>query len=262
MAYYDSIQNESDYQAAASSSQAQSFEALQSSTHEKTAAYHWGADHLLAFRVICKLPNAVLPLLQSEISRVKAAKDEWHDVINQLIQGPRESNAVLGQMTEVQILRSYENSGLGHMWAHLASTLKLQAPKDGLMAASSGPNPQTDCIFYHGHVEEPLVAEYTAILAKTLIQHLIAFAQSPGKKGSIIQRRDNRRIHRGQNSWSFDEGGVEVLPSRKQVALFEAKRLFQHVKNGEPTVSDGLLSQVVGVALAMRDSGVSVSAKK
>lgn len=46
------------------------------------------------------------------------------------------------------------------------------------------------------------------------------------------------------------------------MALFESKRLFQHVKNGEPTVSDGLLSQVVGVALAMRDSGVSVSAEK
>ncbi|KAF3072374.1 hypothetical protein CFAM422_005309 [Trichoderma lentiforme] len=255
MAYYDSIQNESDYQAAASSRQAQSFEALQSSTHEKVAAYHWGADHLFALRVICKPPNAVLPLLKSEISRVKAVKNEWHDVINELIQGPRESNATLGQMWEGDILRSYQNSVTGPIWADLVSTLKLQAPNDGLIPEGSGPNPQSDCIIYHEHVEEPLMARTTAFFANTLIQTIIAFAQPLGK--CTVQLRWDRRIHWGQNSWSFDEGGVEVeaLPSRKQVALFESKRLFQHVKNGEPTVSDGLLSQVVGVALAMRDSG-------
>ncbi|KKP07309.1 hypothetical protein THAR02_00633 [Trichoderma harzianum] len=115
IAYYDSIQNESSYQAAASSRQAQSFEALQSSAHEETAAYHWGADHLFALRAICKPPNAVLPLLQSEISRVKAVKDEWHDIINELIQGPGESNATLGQMWEGEILRSYQNSVIGHI---------------------------------------------------------------------------------------------------------------------------------------------------
>ncbi|KAL6795434.1 hypothetical protein J3E68DRAFT_427063 [Trichoderma sp. SZMC 28012] len=262
MTYYDSIQNESSYQAAASSRQAQSFEALQSSAHEETAAYHWGADHLFALRVICKPPNAVLPLLQSEISLVKAVKDEWHDIINELIQGPRESNATLGQMWEGDVLRSYPNSVVGYIWGHLASTLKLQAPNDGLIPAGLRPNPQTDCIIYHEHVEEPMVAEYTAVFAKALIQTIIAFGQSLDEKPSI-DLRNNRRIHWGQNSWSFDEGGVEVavLPSRKQVALFESKRLFQHVKNGEPTVSDGLLSQVVGVALAMRDSGVSVSAE-
>ncbi|OPB38231.1 hypothetical protein A0O28_0013350 [Trichoderma guizhouense] len=239
MAYYDSIQNESSYQAAASSRQAQSFEALQSSAHEETAAYHWGADHLFALRVICKPPNAVLPLLQSEISRVKAVKDEWHDIINELIQGPRESNATLGQMWEGDVLRSYPNSVVGYIWGHLASTLKLQSPNDGLIPAGLRPNPQTDCIIYHEHVEEPMVAEYTAVFAKALIQTIIAFGQSLDENPSIDL----------------------LLPSRKQVALFESKRLFQHVKNGEPTVSDGLLSQVVGVALAMRDSGVSVSAE-
>ncbi|UKZ73750.1 hypothetical protein TrVFT333_001400 [Trichoderma virens FT-333] len=222
MAYYDSIRSKSSYWAAVSSRQSQNSQALQSSTHQETTALHWGIDHLFAWRVICKPPSAILPFFQCKVEFAEAGKDEWHQVIHQLIDGPRESNSALSKMSEVQIYQSYSRGPFAHIWApwHFFCNRKL-----------------------------PIATRFRR-----------PFSQPPDERSSTIEYRGRLR-YRGENSESVDEGGIEAIPSGMQVALLEAKRLFQHMENGRPVVSDNLLSQVVGVALDMKDSVVSISAE-
>lgn len=58
---------------------------------------------------------------------------------------------------------------------------------------------------------------------------------------------------------AIDNGGVQVMYSDNsfQVAILEAKRGFQEVSEGVLTISDELLAQVVGEALALRLSGTN-----
>lgn len=52
------------------------------------------------------------------------------------------------------------------------------------------------------------------------------------------------------------------LDNSFQVAILEAKRGFQEVDEGVSTISDELLAQVVGEALALRLSGTNTICKE
>ncbi|EHK22145.1 uncharacterized protein TRIVIDRAFT_60979 [Trichoderma virens Gv29-8] len=254
MAYYDSIRSKSSYWAAVSSRQSQNSQALQSSTHQETTALHWGIDHLFAWRVICKPPSAILPFFQCKVEFAEAGKDEWHQVIRQVIDGPRESISALSKMSQAEIFQSYSRGPCGLIWADLAILLQPEAPNSDPTPPTVRPNPQNAYLFFY--LDCPVVpcpAEVTVNFASSLIRTILSFSQPPDERSSTIEYRGRLR-YRGENSESVDEGGIEAIPSGMQVALLEAKRLFQHMENGRPVVSDNLLSQVVGVALDMKDS--------
>ena len=76
----------------------------------------------------------------------------------------------------------------------------------------------------------------------------------------ILEFRDARTTvnfesRRGNPRWrmtAIDDGGVRMFRTGQEVtnvALLEAKRRFQDIGDGKPTVSDDLLAQMVGQAL-------------
>lgn len=69
-----------------------------------------------------------------------------------------------------------------------------------------------------------------------------------------------------EESWeAIDDGGVHIIGEPRstsiQVAILEAKRTFQQIIDGKPMVSDDLLGQVTGEALALRISGKQLISK-
>ncbi|KAK2810948.1 hypothetical protein FQN50_002539 [Emmonsiellopsis sp. PD_5] len=107
----------------------------------------------------------------------------------------------------------------------------------------------------------PLVEDYTVRFLNCLIRCVLNYGQSPDKKGPFVQYRDERLAHayRGPGATevqyqAIDDGGVQLHvpgPAKKvQVALLEAKRSFQGITGANATVSDELLAQIVGEAVA------------
>ncbi|PGH30947.1 hypothetical protein GX50_06304 [[Emmonsia] crescens] len=105
----------------------------------------------------------------------------------------------------------------------------------------------------------PLVKDYTVRFLSCLIHCVLNYSQSIAKEGPFIQYRDER-LGYTYNSGArkgfeaIDDGGVQLEwpRNKRQVALPEAKRSFQDITNGRPTVSDKLLGQIVGEALASK----------
>lgn len=84
------------------------------------------------------------------------------------------------------------------------------------------------------------------------------------KPGPLIHFRDQRQMHTITVSeeariTAIDDGGVQIYTGEKilQVAILEGKRTFQNLDDGKPTVSDKVLAQMVGEALALkRDTAI------
>ncbi|KAM0259658.1 hypothetical protein ACHAQJ_003237 [Trichoderma viride] len=197
-------------------------------------------------------------------------------------------------MSEPEIVQAYENNGLlGTVWAALAPLMKEQIPSNlatteestrtrnppvtfapfvssSSMQVESSPSEeerpstgssQPQSIGYHEHLAAPLLEDNTMHFASSLIRYTINYGQRTGKSLSYVQYRDERLRHKDSGgSWeAIDDGGMHIIQesrnNRIQVALLEAKRTFQQINDGKPVVSDDLLGQVAGEALALRSSG-------
>ncbi|PGH00718.1 hypothetical protein AJ79_08138 [Helicocarpus griseus UAMH5409] len=288
MAYYDRIKTPRIFLENALTRQAVSFATLQQSENWECAASRWGIQHLFACRVICKQPSDILPLLADRV--YPGCEDGLHECINNLIQGPRDSAATLKRMAEIQIVHAYERESLGYVWAALAPLLKSErvdfhtstserrvrerrqperqdyvssagfqissSPPDMADTASSAPS----SIEYTEGPSAPLVEDYTVRFLSCLIRCVLNYSQPLTKSKPFIQYHDERLAYAfGTNTEkgfkAIDDGGVQIeQEENSQVALVEAKRSFQDIRDGSPTVSDELLAQIVGEALAARVS--------
>ncbi|TWU77544.1 hypothetical protein ED733_007493 [Metarhizium rileyi] len=193
-------------------------------------------------------------------------------------------------MSEAQIVHAYEPEGLGYTWVAMAPLLR--SDHDDIRAsASDGPTrerPQRELTGFVssqglqfgssptdrpdtassapsrlGYVERssaPLVEDFTIRFLSCLIRCVLNHAQPLNKTSPFVQYRDERLMYRTKQSedrskefGAIDDGGVQVkyLDNSFQVAILEA------VDEGVSTISDELLAQVVGEALALRLSGTS-----
>ena len=153
-------------------------------------------------------------------------------------------------------------------------------PSDTMQVASSSPvdsnddRPDTALSVPSsiGFVESsaPLVEDYTVRFANCLIRCVLNYAQPLNKGLPFLEFRDERPAYvygrdKGGIFKAIDDGGIQFGHKRlrAQVAILEAKRSFQDIINGVPSVSDELLAQVVGEALALNnDKVVKISNNK
>ncbi|EAS32413.3 uncharacterized protein CIMG_03437 [Coccidioides immitis RS] len=106
----------------------------------------------------------------------------------------------------------------------------------------------------------PLVEDFTVRFMSCLIRCVLNYVQLVNKELPIIHYRDRRlsftceEAGMGHPFEAIDDGGVQLqhLGENLQVAILEAKRSFQAIADSRPTVSDELLAQIVGEALALR----------
>ncbi|KAL7946513.1 hypothetical protein V8C42DRAFT_320874 [Trichoderma barbatum] len=145
-------------------------------------------------------------------------------------------------------------------------------PSNSFVIGSSSPNrPPTSSgsehsIGYRGNVHAPLLEDATIRLASSFIRCVLNYVQPTNKEGPFIHFRDARLTHRYQTIVenttveAIDDGGLQLLGRNGvlfQVALLEGKRAFQTIVDGKPKVSDELLAQLVGEALALSQSETS-----
>lgn len=289
MPYYQTVQSRHDYARAVSSRNWSSFEALQKDGSVEGGPSQWGQAHLFACRVYCRQPTDILSVLAHRIR--PRSEDGIHDCIDKLIAGPREARQELQQMAEPQIVRAYEIEGLGYTWAALAPLLRqdqsnlqtltsnrstrerTQRDLTGFVSSqdlqigsspADRPNTASSAPSSVGYIEgsyAPLAEDCTIRFLSCFIRCVLNYAQPVDKVLPYVQYRDMRLMYRSEADQdqnnplvATDDGGVQImqLDTGFQVAILEAKRDFQDINDGVPMISDKLLAQVVGEALALR----------
>ncbi|KAL7937882.1 hypothetical protein V8C35DRAFT_276308 [Trichoderma chlorosporum] len=261
MAFYGSIQTLAKFRHEAAATGAQSFQDLSASADWKTAG--------------------ILPSIERTVRALERNKGDWHQVIKDLVHGPRENMATLAGVSELNIVRAYQNDGLGHLWASLAPLLvnnRLPLPSsrnlrdrnpsvasashassagDSLQSPTpSSGNSNVSSIGFHEIEWAPLLEDMTVRFASLFIRHILNYCQPLGKTSPLIQYRDAREKYEDDASpfRAIDDGGMQLFAqggNKYQVAIVEAKRTFQTIENGTPTISDELLAQMVGEALGV-----------
>ncbi|KKZ64276.1 hypothetical protein EMCG_09738 [[Emmonsia] crescens] len=267
MAYYNIIETPRDFLEAALSQQAVSFMTLQQSDSWESAASRWGIQYLFACRVICKQSSNILPLLADRIC--SGCETGIHHCIDNLIQGPREGTETLGQMAELQIVQAYDLESLGYVWAALSPLLQLDTSIRKTMTSERPVRERNrpdhgEYISSEGFQisSSPLERPNTASSLPSSVGYMERSSASlpVDKELRFIQYRDERLAYAygeprvGKRFEAVDDGGVQLKHMGKifQVAILEAKRSFQDIIDGSPTVSNELLAQIVGEALALR----------
>ncbi|KAM4065293.1 hypothetical protein HRG_004378 [Hirsutella rhossiliensis] len=174
-------------------------------------------------------PKKRLPLLESGGYLPRDLRN-IHACIDGLIEGP-ESIDALKNKWEPELVQHYEPDSLGYVWAALASF--------GLAA--------------------PLVEDATVRLASCFIRCVLNYGQRRDKTGPVLCFRDERRTYsyaEGKKQiHAVDDGSIRLMDpvnTSQHVAMLEVKRTFEKVIEGDPSVSDELLAQMVGETLALR----------
>ncbi|KAM4063449.1 hypothetical protein HRG_011864 [Hirsutella rhossiliensis] len=114
-----------------------------------------------------------------------------------------------------------------------------------------------------GYIEglvAPLVEDATVRLASCFIRCVLNYGQHQDQAGPFLYFRDERQTYsfsRGKMHMvhAIDDGGIQFIDldgDHQHVAMLEGKRTFAKVIDGIPIVSDELLAQMVGEALAIR----------
>ncbi|KAK4034278.1 hypothetical protein C8A01DRAFT_39245 [Parachaetomium inaequale] len=120
----------------------------------------------------------------------------------------------------------------------------------------------TSSVGYTENPQVPAVEDLTLRLASCFVRFVLNYSQ--GDSTPTLEFHDERssasyQLRTGPASTAsiqaIDDGGVRMFQPGDEslgVALVEAKRSFQAIEEGRPTVSDGLLAQMVGQALLTR----------
>lgn len=104
----------------------------------------------------------------------------------------------------------------------------------------------------------PILEEATVRLASCFIRCVLNYAQPVERPGLFLEFRDERlnysyKLARSHPVHAVDDGGIQVFieGTTRQVALLEGKRTFQKIVDGKAIITDELLAQLVGEALAL-----------
>lgn len=283
MAYYNNITSEALFARYARGG-AESFDALYQSADFETGVSRWGTAHLFASRVICAKPRKRLALFSDDFPDSASGV---HDCIDRLIDGP---TAGFKDKFEHQIVQLGQPDSLGYVWAALArllqaekqatatksdittrlfrpatqhqgyvSSASMQVGSSSPTRPGSGSDGSTESLDWVNKISSAPLEDLTVRLASCFIRCVINYAQ-PIDKAFPIYFRDERLAHIFENSVgttieAIDDGGLQIQKDGDflQVAMIEGKRAFQmFTTEGEPTVSDNTLGQLVGQALALR----------
>ncbi|KAH6974755.1 hypothetical protein EDB80DRAFT_741504 [Ilyonectria destructans] len=278
MAYYDHVRARSDF--ARQAVNALSFEEFQGGENSSAVSL-WGRDGLFACRVLCKAPKSKLPLLVPYL--LTNSEMQSRPCIRGLISGPREGE--LFKMSEGQLVREASPDSLGYVWAALRPFL---APVDASSAQrpsrqsnkpdrygnyvppkdydfSSSPSMDApsslsgESIGYAEKHPTPPLEDLSLHLIKCFARCVLNYGQSL-ESASDLEIRDDRLTYRGLTPRStllieaVDDGGLRLFRTNGNhyhVAAIEAKRDLGTILDGSPTVSDHVLAQIVGEALAL-----------
>jgi len=287
MGYYDTIRNASAFQEAASTEHADNFDVLlRSAARCPTAVSLWGRKQLFASRAICTEPKTRLPLFADHYPDDATVEP----CIRDLIAGYG-SNSKLSNMQEPQIIRQYEPDSLGYVWAALAPFLRAAEAElpvstsdrsqrhrwppsenaayvasDSFQIGSSSPNrPESapaseSSIGFAQTPSAPLLEDSTIRLASCFIRCVLNYGQPLDKSSPFVHFRDERKTYNYDTTQAqrsveaIDDGGLQLFNGKEmiQVAMVEGKRTFQTITEGKPVVSDEVLAQLVGEALALK----------
>ncbi|UKZ64340.1 uncharacterized protein TrAtP1_005557 [Trichoderma atroviride] len=113
---------------------------------------------------------------------------------------------------------------------------------------------------YGPDIPGPLVEDATVRLISSIVRHILNYQQDT-TQARLLSWRDQRVTYgyKGDSRTvsATDDGGVEMWSpgnqNFRQVALLEAKRSLRNV-GGQPFVSDEILAQMVGQAIALQRS--------
>lgn len=284
MAFYDTIRNPSAFHSAASDKRTKSFQTLSNSARWKPIASDWGQQYLFACRVICKRPSKILPFLQEHVENLEKNKGKWNDSINELLDGPTEDNAELRKMSEAQIIQAGKYKVTGYVWASLVPLLEPLPLNPRVFDLRERNRVQSSSASSDGDLPEPISVRrgstksvgfirprpaplpptiLTARFAGHLIRCILNTSQPLYKASPYLEYRDESITYSDKASkWqAIDSGGIQVATVDQkiyQVTVLNVKSTFQRVENGRPTVPDQLLSEIVGGALAIRESAASI----
>ncbi|PNY27614.1 Uncharacterized protein TCAP_02465 [Tolypocladium capitatum] len=242
----------------------------------ESAASKWDSKQLFASRVLCSAPNQRLPLFSGFFPQSPRG---INPCIDSLIDGPR-SVAALAQMSEPQLVRQYEPDSLGYVWAALAHFVRANTNPASAASTRAPSNRATNIPDRYGNYapsnqpigsspprppssesdSTPLLEDATVRLASCFTRCVLNYAQPPNKSGPFVQFRDERltssySLDPTHSIRAIDDGGVQLYRETgavAQVAQLEGKRTFNTIIDGRPVVTDGLLAQMVGEALALR----------
>ncbi|KAM5353091.1 hypothetical protein ACJZ2D_017025 [Fusarium nematophilum] len=137
------------------------------------------------------------------------------------------------------------------------------SPESGRRPATSGSDSSFASTGYMEKLEGLLLEDATIRLASCFIRCELNYAQPVDKQEPFLEFRDERltysyRLGGSQDVHAVDDGGIQVFDARfsrlHQVALLEGKRAFQKITDGVADITDELLGQMVGEALALQQN--------
>ncbi|POR37668.1 Uncharacterized protein TPAR_02134, partial [Tolypocladium paradoxum] len=287
MAYYNTIKDPSTFVQKARGKA--NFAALYRARDWESAVSKWDSKHLFASRVLCSAPNSRLPLFSNffpESPRgIHHCIDQLIDGPASIAALAQMSEPQLVQQYEPDSLGYLWSALAAFVQAILSvpnptttpSTPKRESKKPSLLGdyvrsdqiqIESSPPDHHDrppssgsSVGYVEKLEAPLLEDATVRLASCFIRCVLNYAQAWNKPGPFVRFRDERLTYSysldGTHSVrAVDEGGLQLQLNTGpktvvQVAQLEGKRTFNTIVNGRPVVTDGLLAQMVGEALAL-----------
>lgn len=130
--------------------------------------------------------------------------------------------------------------------------------------ATSDSNETCSSVGYVKELVAPLVEDATVRLAGCFIRCALNYGQHRDQTNSFLYFRDERQTYSFKQDklrilHAVDDGGIQLMNQAggyRHVAMLESKRTFAKVIDGIPIVSDELLAQMVGEALALQCADV------
>lgn len=253
----------------------------------KAGASSWGTPELFAARAI-SMPERALMTPLSEFYPDDLDFNTVDSNIASFYVG-FENMDELAWQSELELVQANDSDSLGGIWAALGALLRrekfalgIYGPNQSPTGPSMSPARQT-AIQAHETVQNirlqalrrqpqgstgsraeeisgPLVEDGTVRLLSSVVRHILNYQQD-ATTVRLSSWRDQRVTYGYKGGTraisAIDDGGIEMwLPGNRnlqQVALFEAKRILRNV-NGNLHVSDEVLAQMVGQAIALQRS--------
>lgn len=262
MIYEASIQNESQFQQGAKGRR--NFSQLYQDQSWEAEASNWGTQELFAARAIC-MPERSLMAPLSDFYPNTFDLDGADPNIASFYVG-YENMDDLAWQSEHALVQA--NEAVGGVWAALGVLLRKEQFALNVYGPNQAPAIQAQesihiiqsPLGYTEAISRPLGENATVHLASSIVRLILNYKQDiTGAR--LLSWRDpgvTYRYRGGSHAVSAtDNGGVDMwLPGSgnlEQFALLEAKRSL-NIVNGEPHVSDEILAQMVGQAIALQRS--------
>ncbi|POR34194.1 Uncharacterized protein TPAR_05587 [Tolypocladium paradoxum] len=127
---------------------------------------------------------------------------------------------------------------------------------------TSGSHSSFSSVGYMDKLEAPLLEDATIRVTSSFSRCVLNYGQPMDKREPFLEYRDERLTYSyklgAQEVHAVDDGGIQVFEPglRKwyQVAQLEGKRAFQKITDGVADITDELLGQMVGEALALQQN--------